>query len=111
MADLFADDIVGIDHRALVGGGAPIVGRAANVAANRGVMEVGVTSLRVTPLEARGERLVLLRAEYSGPMGDMEVLQVLGLDPDDRLVHTEVFDLGQRDAAVARLDQLEATSS
>jgi tetratricopeptide (TPR) repeat protein len=105
---LFAADIVGVDHRSLVGGGDPIVGRAANLAANRGVVEVGVTSLRLVPVEARNDRVVLFRAFYEGSVGDLEVLQLLALDEQGLLRHTEVFEVGQRAAALARLDELGA---
>jgi tetratricopeptide (TPR) repeat protein len=102
----FSEGIVGIDHRALVGGGDPLIGREANLDANRGVLEVGVTVLRLKPLEVAGERCALLRAEYSGSMGGLEVLQLLAVDREGLLLHSEVFDLEQRAAASARLAEL-----
>jgi hypothetical protein len=99
---LFADDIVGLDHRRLVGG-EPMVGADAVLAGNRGVIEVGVTALDLTPLATRGDRCVLMRAEYLGGLGSLAVLQLLSIDEEGRLRTSEVFDLDQADAALAQL--------
>jgi hypothetical protein len=104
---MFSDDIVGLDHRHLIGG-EPIVGPDAVIEGNRGVLEVGVTSLGLTPLAARGDRTVLMRAEYRGALGGLGVLQLIGLDAADRMRRSEVFELDQVDLALDRLAELAA---
>ena len=70
------------------------------------MVQVGVTALELTPLAVRGDRCVLTRAEYLGSIGSLAVLQLIAVDDEDRLLHSEVFDLDQVDAALARLAEL-----
>jgi hypothetical protein len=104
---MFADDIVGLDHRHLIGGD-PIVGPDAVIEGNRGVLEVGVTALGLTPLAARGDRAVLMGAEYRGALGGLGVLQLIAVDQADRMLRSEVFELDQVDLALRRLTELAA---
>ena len=54
----FAVDMVGLDHRGPLLGGTPdLVGREANIEANKGVIAVGVTSLELTPIVLGGDRV------------------------------------------------------
>ncbi len=107
LRSMFSDDIVGLDHRHVVGGD-PIVGPDAVIEGNRGVLEVGVTSLGLIPLAVRGDRTVLMRAEYRGALGGLGVLQLIGVDHAGRMLRSEVFELDQVDLALARLAELAA---
>ena len=104
---MFSEEIVGLDHRHLIGGD-PLVGPDAVIEGNRGVLEVGVTSLGLTPLATRGDRAVLMRAEYRGALGGLGVLQLIGVDDADRMLRSEVFELDQVDLALDRLAALAA---
>jgi tetratricopeptide (TPR) repeat protein len=105
LRSMFSDRIVGLDHRPIVGG-EPMIGPEAVLAANRGVVEVGVTALELTPLAVGGDRCVLLQAEYLGGLGGLAVLQLIAVDGEERMLRSEVFDLDQADAALARLAEL-----
>ena len=105
LREMFAEDVVGLDHRPMIGGD-PIIGREATIAGNRGVVEMGVSSLVLTPVAIRGDRWALSVAEYGGSAGGIEVLQLMGIDRLGRMQRSEVFEPDQRDQALARLDEL-----
>ncbi|MDX6502667.1 MAG: hypothetical protein QOG23_5931, partial [Blastocatellia bacterium] len=108
LADLLADDFTTDDRRRVVGAGVR-KGREAEIASMRVVADLGGTNMTSTVIATRGARLILTRLCYSGwdqaPDGfRTDVLDVIEIDADDRLLTRIVFEPDDIDAAIAELD-------
>jgi hypothetical protein len=82
-------------------------GRDAEVASLQATADLGVTSLTSIPIAIRGDRLALTRTRgaTSGPEAfDTELLRIVEIDADDRIVTRVVFGLDDIDAAFNELD-------
>ena len=83
-------------------------GRDAEIADKRILADLGVTTVTPTAIATRGERLVLARTG-SAPRPahgefETEVINVVEIDADDRIVAIIGFELDDIDAAFAELD-------
>jgi hypothetical protein len=103
-----ADDVFDDDRRRVVGAGVR-TGRDSMVASLRAVADVGITDIAPTVIATRGERLALRRERFSG--GDQlrevfyaEVLGIVEINGDDRIVARVGFDPDDLDAAIEELD-------
>jgi hypothetical protein len=108
MAELLADDISTNDRRRVVNAGVRH-GRDDHVAEMRAVVEVGVESITSTVVAIRSSRLALTRIHGShGEIGadelDAEVLNIIEIDADNRILARVGFDLDDIDAAFTELD-------
>jgi hypothetical protein len=107
MAEIVADDVLTDDRRRVVSGGIQS-GRAAQAADMRAVAGVGVKSIESSVIATRGDRLALIRARVAGDERPdafgIELLIVVGIDEDGRLVAGILFDLDDIDAASAELE-------
>ncbi|MBV8983989.1 MAG: nuclear transport factor 2 family protein, partial [Acidimicrobiia bacterium] len=79
-------------------------GRDAVLAASRSIADIGVTAIDLTPIATRGDRLVLIRAVYSGERGEAEMLQLSEFDGNGLAVGACFFEPDDLDAAYAELD-------
>ena len=75
----------------------------------RAIAELGITNLTSTVIATRGERLVLVRGRFAGrdqgPEAFLtEVLGIVEINADERIVAIVSFDLDDIDAAFAELD-------
>jgi DNA-binding SARP family transcriptional activator/predicted ATPase len=107
MAEVVVDDFLEDDRRRLVGSGARH-GRDAHVADMRAIADLGTTFVAST-VATRGERLALMRHRLSfreqGPEGFLtEVLVIVEINSDERLVAGISFDVDDIDAALEELD-------
>ncbi len=107
MGDLLADDFHGDDHRQLVN--VDLHGRDAVIESFRAVAEFGIPDATSVVHAIRGEHLVLTRVRYS--LSDeepdafhVELLQIVEIDPDERITSLVTFDLNDVDAAFEELD-------
>jgi class 3 adenylate cyclase len=108
MAELIADDVCSDDRRRVVSSGIQR-GRDAQIANLRAVIDVGVRNMESVVLATRGERLALTRTRVSG--GDrrpdafgVELLNIVEIDTDNRIVGSVAFDVDDFDAAIAEID-------
>jgi hypothetical protein len=108
MAKILADDIRNDDRRRLLGAGVRR-GRDAEIENMRTAAEVGTISVTSTVIATRGERLALRRLRFSveDPAPEAFVMDLLGIveiDADDKIVANIGFDVDDIDAAFAELD-------
>lgn len=106
LADLVADDYVGIDHRRVVSAETQR-SRDAVVRDLQAAAEVGFSISMVSAIATRGQRLVLARVRASGRDPDgiqNDALNVVEIDADDRIANVDTFDLEDFDAAIVELD-------
>ncbi|CQD16814.1 putative ATPase [Mycobacterium lentiflavum] len=108
LAELLADDFSTEDRRRLVGVEAR-QGREAEIASMRVVAELGGTNMTSTVVATRGTRLILTRLRYAdwdqAPGAfHTDVLDVIEIDADDRIVRRIVFDPDDIQGALAELD-------
>ncbi|OBA59910.1 regulator [Mycobacterium sp. 1100029.7] len=108
LTELIADDFLTDDRRRVVGSGARR-GRDAELASMRVVAELGGTNMASTIIATRGERLILTRLRYADwdeTPGSFrtDVLDVIEIDSEERLLARIVFDLDDVDAAFAELE-------
>ena len=108
MAETLADDISTDDRRRVVGAGRQ-QGRDAVIAEISAVAEIGVKSMTPEIIAIRGGGLVLSRVRSSGrdqrpDAFRTDVLDILEIDADERVVARVVFDPDDFDAAIAELD-------
>ncbi len=108
MAEILADDFSSEDRRRVVGAGVRH-GRDAEIVDMRAIADLGLTNVTSTAIATRGERLVLSRVRFTdrdhGPETVLtEVLIILEIDADERIVATVTFDLDEFDAAFEELD-------
>ncbi|MDT5260960.1 MAG: hypothetical protein QOD10_6040, partial [Mycobacterium sp.] len=108
MAEILADDFSSEDRRRVVGAGVRH-GRDAEIVDMRAIADLGLTNVTSTAIATRGGRLVLSRARFSdrdhGPEAVLtEVLIIVEINADERIVATVTFDLDEFDAAFEELD-------
>jgi hypothetical protein len=107
MAQILADDYSADDRRRTVNAGV-LHGRDAEIANLRAIAELGVTDVTPAVIAIRGERLALDRVRISDGDGPdafyTEVLGVIEIDADKRMVGFVMFDLDDIGAALEVLD-------
>ena len=108
MAETMAHDFSSEDRRHVVNAGLT-QGREVAIANFRATAELGVTLDRSDVVATRGERLVLSRAQWSGPdrrpdAFHSEVLNVVEIDTDERIAAHVLFEADDFDAAFEQLD-------
>jgi class 3 adenylate cyclase len=108
MADIIADDFFGDDRRRVVGSGVRI-GREAQIADMRAIADLFIANMTWTNIATRGDRLVLFRVglldrDHKPDAFRTEVLCILEIDADDRIVASISFDPNDVDAAIKELD-------
>ena len=106
--EMLADDIFNDDRRRVVSAGVRH-GRDATVASMRASAGFGLSAVTSTVIATRGERLALSRDGFSirdqGPEEVIaEVLGIVEICADERIVARLAFDLDDFDAAIAELD-------
>ncbi|VEG41453.1 putative ATPase [Mycolicibacterium flavescens] len=105
---VISDDICIDDRRRVVNAGVQR-GRDAHIADLRAIAEAGAANTRSTVIATRGERLALTRVRSSmrglePEESSAEVLSLLEVDADNRIVARVGFDVDDIDAAFAELD-------
>ncbi len=108
MAEMLADNHFTDDRRRVVGAGVRH-GREAQIADFRALAGLFTTTVTLTAIATRGERLVLRRARFSdndhGPKAFVtESLTVGEIDADEKIVAFVTFDLDDIDGAFEELD-------
>ncbi|MGA7052697.1 MAG: AAA family ATPase, partial [Mycobacterium sp.] len=108
MSEILANDFSSDDRREVIGAGIRH-GRDAQIADMRAIHDLGITNFASTVIAIRGERLALVQARMSfgGEGREAFLTEVLGLVEiaiDERMVTLVSFDLGDFDAAIAELD-------
>jgi len=109
MAEILADNFSSDDRRRVVGAGVRH-GRDAVILDMRAIADLALMKVTSTVMATRGERLVLMGAQYSGrnrgPEGAFltEVLGIFEIDADERIVAAVSFDVDDVEAAIAELD-------
>ena len=108
MADMLAENLLTDDRRRLVNAGIRH-GRDAEIENYRAAADIGIMDITLDVIATRGERLVFGRVRGSqrdqlpGTFG-IEVLGIVEIDADGRIVAVVSFDLDDFDAAFAELD-------
>ena len=108
MADIIADDFIGDDRRRVVGSGVRI-GRDAQIADMRAIADLFIANMTWTDIATRGDRLVLFRVGFvdrdqKPEAFRTEVLCILEIDAEERIVTSVSFDLDDIDAAFGELE-------
>ncbi|MBX7432011.1 AAA family ATPase [Mycobacterium sp. Y57] len=107
VAEMVADDIFIEDRRRVVNLGIER-GRDAVLADMRAIADLGVNNVERSVIATRGSRLALARARLSGDGRfteyEAEALNLVEIDPENRISAVVAFDLDDIDAAVAELD-------
>ncbi|WP_246398912.1 BTAD domain-containing putative transcriptional regulator [Mycobacterium vicinigordonae] len=108
MADMLAEDFLNDDRRQLVGSGIRL-GRDAHMADVQALTDLCLTNVTPRVIATRGERLVLARNSLSdselGPEANLtEVLSILEIASDERIVALITFDVDDLEAAFAELE-------
>lgn len=108
MAETLSEDFSNDDRRRVVGAGIQH-GRDAQIAHMRTVADLWTTKVMPTTIATRGRRLALMRLRFSGrdqgPESFLtEVLGVLEIDSDERIVAVVFFEVDDFDVAIAELD-------
>ena len=108
MAETMADEFRTHDRRRVVNAGV-LRGRAVHITNMRAMADVGFERLTSTVLATRGHRLALIHIHASlrdAPPAEVigDVLSVIHIDVDNRLVSNVVFDATDIDAAFEELD-------
>lgn len=108
IAEILAENVVTDDRRRMVGAGIRR-GREAQLVDARAIAALSKMDVTSSVSAVRGERLVLLRAEFSGSDQESkailtEVVVVLEIDTDGRVLTVVSFDPDDIDAAFAELD-------
>ena len=108
MAEVLADGFSNDDRRRVVGAGVRH-GRDAEVANARTTAQLWTTNVTPTVMATRGRSLVLARLGFSGRDDGpepflTEVLSILEINDDERMVALVTFDLDDIDAAFAELE-------
>jgi hypothetical protein len=108
MAEILAEDMCNDDRRRVVGAGV-LRGRDTDIAHMRAIADVGATTIASTYIATRGERLVLRRVVFSDEdQGheefQAELLGIVEIDADERILARVSFDADDLDAALAELD-------
>jgi hypothetical protein len=108
MSTILADDFSNDDRRRVVGSGM-FGGREAEAANGRAIAELWTTNVTSAVMAIRGSRLAVSRLGFSGrdegPDAFLtEMVAVLEINDDERIVACVSFDLDDFDAAMAELD-------
>ena len=106
LAEALADNHCGDDRRRVVNSGIRH-GREAEIASMQATADVGVASLTSDTIATRGDRLALCRtrgATSSPEAFHAELLRIVEIDADGRVVARVVFDLDDFEAAITELD-------
>ncbi|MCW2561660.1 MAG: putative ATPase, partial [Mycobacterium sp.] len=108
MAEILAEDMCNDDRRRVVGAGV-LHGRDTDVAHMRAIADVGAKTITSTVVATRGERLVLRRVLFSGEdqgseAFEAELLGIVEIDADERIVARLSFEPDDRAAAFEELD-------
>jgi tetratricopeptide (TPR) repeat protein len=109
LAEIMADDIAADDRRRVVGLGVQPGGRETVIANTRAIADLGMANVASTVIATRGEHLILTRARYTGhDQGPgafrTDLLDVVKIDPENRLVASVIFDPDDIDAGLEELD-------
>ncbi|GAA4290118.1 BTAD domain-containing putative transcriptional regulator [Mycobacterium paraffinicum] len=108
MAEVLAENVVSHDNRRVVNSGV-LRGRDTNMANVRAVAEVGFEGLVSTVLAIRGQLLALARI-WSSAQGfepgeiSADMIGVVEIDKDNRMIANSIFDADDFDAAFAELE-------
>jgi hypothetical protein len=108
MAEMTADDFSSDDRRRVVGAGVQL-GRDVDIENMRAWSDVGIKNMTSDVIAIRGERVFLGRTRFWGPEQrpdafHSEVLGLIEIDADERIVARVVFDRDDFDAAFEELD-------
>jgi class 3 adenylate cyclase len=108
MAAITVDDVSIDDRRHVINAGVQR-GRSGHMADMRAIAEVGAENTKSTAIATRGERLVLTRVRSSNlnlrpEEISADVLSIVEIDTDNRIVAHVGFDIEDIDAAFAELD-------
>jgi DNA-binding SARP family transcriptional activator len=108
MAEILADNFSADDRRRVVGAGVRH-GRDAVILDMRAIADLALIKVTSTVMATRGERLVQMGAQYSGSRGPegaflTDVLCVLEIDADERVVAAVSFDIDDLEATFEELD-------
>jgi DNA-binding SARP family transcriptional activator len=108
MAEMTADDFSSDDRRRVVGAGVQL-GRQVDIENMRAWADVGITNMTSDVIATRGDRLFLGRTQFLGreQLPDAfhsEVLGIVEIDAENRVMGRVVFDLDDFDAAMAELE-------
>lgn len=108
VSSVMADDIVIDDRRRVVNAGLRR-GRAAVVDDLRVGAEIGLTEITPTAIAVRGEHLTLSHIRYGGrdqclEASSIELVQLVEIDSDERIVRLVLFDPEDIDVAYEELD-------
>ncbi|CAM3217535.1 BTAD domain-containing putative transcriptional regulator [Mycobacterium intermedium] len=105
-AEVLADDVSVDDRRPIVNAGLRR-GRDAEIKDLQAAAKVGIASLTPTVVATRGRRLALSRTQAKGRGPEairVEVLHLIEIDHDERIVGIVVFEVEQFEAAIAELE-------
>ncbi|WP_231972758.1 BTAD domain-containing putative transcriptional regulator [Mycobacterium sp. E3305] len=108
MTEVLAENAVSHDNRRVVNSGV-LRGRDINIANLRAVAEVGFERIVSTVLAVRGQRLALTRI-WSSALGcepgeiSADMVGVVEIDGDNRMIVHSIFDADDFDGAVAELE-------
>lgn len=106
MTPLLADEFSADDRRRVVNSGLRH-GRENEIANLKAMAEVGCADITTKPVAVRGERLVLAHHTFVAPNWpelDIETVDVVEIDADNKIVAEIGFDATDLDAALAELD-------
>ena len=108
MAESLADEVCTEDRRRLVGSDLR-VGHDAAIEGFRSAADLGIPHATSDTIAIRAERLVLSRVRYSlndeeDGVNEVDVINVVEIDTDNRIAALVVFDLDEFDAAIAELE-------
>ncbi len=107
LADITADDCYSDDRRRVVNGG--VIGRGAVIESFRSGADLGLTHATSDTIATRGGRLVLTHDRYwrgdENPEAlSLDLLQIVEIDAEERIVALVTFDADDFPAAIAELD-------
>lgn len=108
MAEMTADDFSSDDRRRVVGAGVQL-GRDADIDNMKAWADIGIAKMTSHVIATRGDRLFLGRTRFFGPEQGpdtfhSEVLGLVEIDTENRVVARVVFDTNDLDAAFEELD-------
>ena len=108
MPKILADNFFNDDRRPIVGSGI-LVGRDAQKANERAIAELWTTTVTLTVMATRGNRLALARLGFSGrdegPEAFLtEMLNIVEINADERIVASVSFGIDDFEDAIAELD-------
>ncbi|OBF66463.1 regulator [Mycobacterium sp. 852002-51971_SCH5477799-a] len=107
MAEILADDVC-IDDRRRTANAGTRYGRDAEIQDSKAAAKVGFTNLAPAIIATRGERLIISRTQATGRDPEairIEVLHLVEIDNDGRIVALVVFELDDFEAALEELDR------